>query len=176
MESEEIDDDPAEDVAGTAAEEDANVALLEWEEINGANVAEGVEVLLEEDVACNEDTLAPGNEDVRVEDVDVDIAVNGLELICVLLEDDVACNDTLEPGNDDVRIEDVDVDIAVNGLELICRDVCAEEKVVGAERVADTAEKHADGVLGGGEEVRVREDVIAGEEQCEMPDASGCVC
>ena len=82
MKIKEIDDDPAEDVAGTAAEDDANVALLGWEEINGANVAEGLEVLLEEDIACNDD--------VRIEDVDVDIAVNGLELICVLLADDVA--------------------------------------------------------------------------------------
>ena len=30
--------------------------------------------------------------------------------------------------------------------------------------------------LVGGEEIHVREDVVAGEEQCEMPDASGCVC
>ena len=51
--------------------------------MSGANVAEGVEVLLEEDIACNEDTLEPGNEDVRIEEVDVDIAVKKLELICV---------------------------------------------------------------------------------------------
>ena len=86
--------------------------------------------------------MTPGNEDVRIEDVDVDVAINGLDFICVLLEEDVACNvdivvnglelicvlleedvagndDTLEPGNEDVRIEDVDVDIAVNELELI---------------------------------------------------------
>ena len=53
-------------------------------------MAEGVEVLLEEDVACNADTLEHGTEEVRIKDVDVDIAVNGLELICVLLADDVA--------------------------------------------------------------------------------------
>ena len=45
------DDAPAEDVAGTAAEEVENDALVGCEEINGANVADGVEVLLEEDVA-----------------------------------------------------------------------------------------------------------------------------
>ena len=45
-------------------------------------MAEGVEALLEEDVACNEDILEPGNEDVQIEHVDLDIAIHGLELIC----------------------------------------------------------------------------------------------
>ena len=68
--------------------------------------------------AGNEDPLEPGNEDVRIEDVDVDVAVNRLQLICEVLA--AGNEDTLEPGNEDVRKEDVDVDVAANGLELIC--------------------------------------------------------
>ena len=50
MEIEKIDDAPAEDVAGTAAEEDDNVALVGCDEINGANVteSEGEDKLLKE--------------------------------------------------------------------------------------------------------------------------------
>ena len=49
------------------------------------------------------------------------------------------------------------------------------KKVVGAERVANTAAVNGDNALAGGEEIRVSEDVVAGEEQCQMPVASECM-
>ena len=73
----------------------------------------------------------------------------GAEVITVIrtLEDD-ACKEPVPGAGIDEHEVDVDVDINV--------DVDVDEGIA----------------LVGGEEIHVREDVIAGEEACQMPDAS----